>query len=77
MVKRLVLIPHQRSFHREEWVWMRAGMRGLTPPARIEQVKHWHESVQFYWGVLLRNLRDRFSRRQDRSYLFTTSVSPL
>jgi hypothetical protein len=40
MVKRLVLIPHQRSFHREKWVWMRAGMRGLTPPARIEQVKH-------------------------------------
>ena len=33
MVKRLVLIPHQRSFHREKWVWMRAGMRVLTPPA--------------------------------------------
>jgi hypothetical protein len=28
MVKRLVLIPHQRNFHREKWVWMRAGMGG-------------------------------------------------
>lgn len=41
---RAALIPDQRGFRREEWIWMRAGMSGPSPPARIEQLKHELES---------------------------------